>query len=151
MVKWQLEACITECDNWRSASQEVLWLSLQLLMHQALVLCFILLQNWILTSVWAKLVTVPQWNCHKPKLYGFAMYVLFCSMFPKVRNHGFVNDEMLGRLIIQNVCSLIALNNGRTFANLSELLRALLSARCKYRLHSKKSVFVITADTTRLW
>ena len=42
-------------------------------------------------------------------------------------------------------------NNGRTFANLSELLRALLSARCKYCLHSRNSVFVIIADTTRLW
>ena len=33
----------------------------------------------------------------------------------------------------------------------SELLRALLSARCKYRLHSRNSVFVVIADTTRLW
>ena len=48
-------------------------------------------------------------------------------------------------------CWLKALNNGHTFENLSELLRTLLSARCKYRLHSRNSVFVITADTTRLW
>ena len=34
---------------------------------------------------------------------------------------------------------------------LSELLRALLSARCKYRLHSRNSVFFVIADTTRLW
>ena len=82
------------------------------------------------------------------------MYVLFCSTFPKVRNHGFVNAYMLGRTIIQNFkmhCSLIALHNGCTFANLSDLLRALLSGRCKYRLHSRNSVFVIIADTTRLW
>ena len=64
------------------------------------------------------------------------MYVLFCSIFRKVRNHGFVSAYMLGRMIIQNALSLIALDNGRTFANLSELLRALLSAR--YRLHSRK-------------
>ena len=48
-------------------------------------------------------------------------------------------------------CSLIGLNNGRTFANLSKLLMALLSARCKCRLHSRNSVFVIITDTTRLW
>ena len=38
----------------------------------------------------------------KPKRYGFAMYVLFYSMFAKVRNHRLVNAYMLGRLIIQN-------------------------------------------------
>ena len=48
-------------------------------------------------------------------------------------------------------CLLIALNNGRTFANLSELLRALLSARCKHRLHCRNSVVVMIADTNRLW
>ena len=48
-------------------------------------------------------------------------------------------------------CSLIALQNGRTFANLSELLKALLSARCKYRLYTRNSVFVIISDTARLW
>ena len=48
-------------------------------------------------------------------------------------------------------CLFITLKNGRTFANLSELLRALLSARCKYRLNSRNSVFVIIAETTRLW
>ena len=48
-------------------------------------------------------------------------------------------------------CSLIALNNGCIFANLSELLRALLSPRWKYRLHSRNSFSVIIADTTRLW
>ena len=79
------------------------------------------------------------------------MYVLLCSMFPKVRNHGFISTYMLGRLIVQIALLLKALNNGRTFANLSELLRALLSARCKYRLHSRNSVFVIIADTIRLW
>ena len=47
-------------------------------------------------------------------------------------------------------CSLLALNNDRTLANLSELLRALLSARCKCRLHSRNSVFAIIADTNRL-
>ena len=41
-------------------------------------------------------------------------------------------------------CSLIALNNGCTFANLSELL----TARCKYCLHS---VSVIITDANRLW
>ena len=45
----------------------------------------------------------------------------------------------------------IALNNGRTFANLSELLRALLPSRCKYRLHYRNLLFIITADTARLW
>ena len=48
-------------------------------------------------------------------------------------------------------CLLIALNNGRTFANLSELLRVLLSARCKHRLHCRNSVVVMIADTNRLW
>ena len=48
-------------------------------------------------------------------------------------------------------CLLIALNNGRTFESLSELLRAFLSGGCKYRLHSRNSVFVTIADTTRLW
>ena len=57
---------------------------------------------------------------------------------------------MLCMLIIQNVL-LITLNNGRTFANLSDLLRALLSARCKYRLYSRNSVLVIIVDITRLW
>ena len=52
------------------------------------------------------------------------MDVMFCSMLPKVRNHGFVNAYMLGKLIIQNA---LFVNNCRTFANLSELLRALLS------------------------
>ena len=36
-------------------------------------------------------------------------------------------------------CSLIILNNDRTFANLSELLGALLSARSNYRLDSRNS------------
>ena len=48
-------------------------------------------------------------------------------------------------------CCLIALNNSLTFKNLSELLREVLSARCKCRLPSIKSVFVVTTDTTRLW
>ena len=48
-------------------------------------------------------------------------------------------------------CLLIELNHGRSFANLSELLRAVLSGRCKYRLHSRNLVFVIIANTTRLW
>ena len=48
-------------------------------------------------------------------------------------------------------CCLIALNNSLTFKNLSELLREVLSARCKFRLPSIKSVFVVTTDTTRLW
>ena len=48
-------------------------------------------------------------------------------------------------------CLLIELNHGRVFANLSELLRAVLSGRCKYCLHSRNLVFVIIADTTRLW
>ena len=47
-------------------------------------------------------------------------------------------------------CSLVALNNGRTFSNLSELLRALLWTRCKYCLHCRTSVLVTIADTTRL-
>ena len=79
------------------------------------------------------------------------MYVLFCAKFPKVRSHGFVNAYMMGRLIIQMNCSLIVLSNGRTCANVSELLSAYLSARCKNRLHSRNSVFVIIADTTGLW
>ena len=78
------------------------------------------------------------------------MYVLFCSMFINVKNNEFVNAYMLVRLIIFKMhCSSIALNNGCNFANLSELSRALLSAKCKYCLHSRNSVFVIT--TTRLW
>ena len=47
--------------------------------------------------------------------------------------------------------SLIALNNGHTSADLSELLRALLSARCKYCLLSRNSVFAIVAVINRLW
>ena len=41
-------------------------------------------------------------------------------------------------------CSLIALNSCRSFANLSELMRGLLSARCRYRFHYRNLVFVIT-------
>ena len=48
-------------------------------------------------------------------------------------------------------CLLVASNNGRFFTNLPELFRALLSARRKYRVHSRNSVFVIIAHTTRLW
>ena len=50
-------------------------------------------------------------------------------------------------------CSLksSSLNDDCIFTNLSELLRTLLSARYKYRLHSRNSIFVIIADTTRLW
>ena len=58
-------------------------------------------------------------------------------MFPEVRSRGFVNTYMLGRLIIQKHFLLIVLSNGHTFGNLSELLKGLLSARCKYRLHSR--------------
>ena len=39
----------------------------------------------------------------------------------------------------------------RPFASLSELLRSLLLARCKYLLHSRNSVFASIADTTKLW
>ena len=38
----------------------------------------------------------------KVKLYGFAMHILFCSMFSKVRNRGFVSCYMLDKLTIQN-------------------------------------------------
>ena len=48
-------------------------------------------------------------------------------------------------------CLLIALSTNRIFASLSELLRSLLSGRCKFRLHSRNSVFGTIADTTRLW
>ena len=79
------------------------------------------------------------------------MYVLFGSMLLKIRSHGFVVAYMLGRLISQNAFPLIALNNSHIFSNLSEELRALLSSRWKYRFYFRHSVFVIIADTTKLW
>ena len=46
---------------------------------------------------------------------------------------------------------LIVLNNGWNFADLSELLRALLSAKFKNRYLSRNLVFVTIIDTTGLW
>ena len=47
-------------------------------------------------------------------------------------------------------CSLKVLNNGCTFAKFSELLKALMPAKWKYRFHSRRFVLIITADTARL-
>ena len=62
----------------------------------------------------------------KVKVYGFAMYIFFCSMFSKARNRRFVSSYMLDRLIIQNALFVNSINNIRSFTNL------LLSYRERY-------------------
>ena len=79
------------------------------------------------------------------------MGLLFYSMFPKVRNHGFAKAFLLGRFIIQNALLVNSTKWWLHFHKFIWTIENVLSARYKYRLHSRNSIFVIIADTTRLW